>query len=78
MHAPMVVPVGSFPAVHRMELNADPDESSTEARWKREEVLHKKRGITGAGGDVSDYVAYVTVPVLVLIVLLALLRLPEC
>jgi hypothetical protein len=55
----------------------DPETDSTEARWKREEVI--RRGRTFRAGEETNlsYVTLVTVPILLLISLLAVARLRD-
>ena len=61
---------------HAVQL-LDPETDSTEARWKREEVIRRGRTTRAAEDTTLSYVALVTVPILLLISLLAVARLQD-
>ena len=55
----------------------DPETDSTEARWKREEVIRRGRSLRSGEDTNLSYVTLVTVPILLLISLLAVARLRD-
>ena len=61
----------------QMEVTADPGADSPEARWKREEIIRVSHGKQGSEGTTMDYIVLVTVPLLLLIGLVAVVRLRD-
>lgn len=55
----------------------DPAKDSIEGKWQREEVLRHARGKHSVEDASSDYVAMVTVPLLLLAAVVALTRLKD-
>lgn len=65
------------PITQSAAVAVDPAANSTEARWKREEIIRQGRKEWGADAFPMDQVTLVAVPILLLIGLVALVRLRD-